>query len=200
METKRIEALADGVFAIAMTLLVIELHVPVLAAGEGGADLLHKLREMVPHILAYAVSFLVIGTFWIGHHFQYAHIRRVDRTFLWINVVFLLAIAFLPFATALIGEHWQYPAASMVYGGTLLVAGTALYAHWAYAAGGRRLTAADLSPEVDRRVRHRVMAGWAVYAAATLLAPASTTLALLIFALMPVVYMLPWGVDRHLKT
>lgn len=196
MEPKRIEALADGVLAIAMTLLVIELKVPAVPAD---GDLFHALLDHVgPHALWYAMSFVTLATFWIGHHTVFAHVRRVDRWFLWLNVLFLLPLAFLPFATALIGEYWREGVASLVYGGTLLLAGTALGAMWAYATRGRRLTDRDLADEVVRGFRSRVATGWVVYGVATAAALASPLAAIPLFVLMPLVYMLPWGVDRHL--
>jgi uncharacterized membrane protein len=197
MEPKRIEALADGVLAIAMTLLVIELKVPAVPAD---GDLLHALLDHVgPHALWYAMSFVTLATFWIGHHTVFAHVRRVDRWFLWLNVLFLLPLAFLPFATALIGAHWREGIASLVYGGTLLLAGTALGAMWSYATRGRRLTDPRLGEEVVRGFRMRVAAGWVVYGAATAGALVSPAIAIVLFVLMPVAYVLPWGVDRHLR-
>ena len=103
LETDRLETLADGVFAIAMTILVFEITVPDLATGELD-QLGSKLLALWPKLLAYVISFIVLGIFWIGHHNQFAFIRRANRTFLWLNIVFLMLIAFIPFSAALLGR------------------------------------------------------------------------------------------------
>src|SRR4051812_40441782 len=101
----RIEALVDGVFAVAMTILVLELHVPELGPKATDADLLSALGELAPKILSYASGFVILGTLWIGHHFQFHYIRRSSRALLWINLSFLLVSASLPFAVALLGTY-----------------------------------------------------------------------------------------------
>jgi uncharacterized membrane protein len=198
VETNRIEALADGVFAIAMTLLVLEIHVPRLPPPVAGAALARALLALAPNVAGYAVSFIILGTLWIGHHNHFHFIRRADRTLLWINVFYLACIAFLPFATALLASYRDQPLAFAVYGGTLLLAGAFLYAHWAYATTGRRLVDPDLSDAAIAAAKRRIASGFAVYVTATLLSLLSTAAALGLFAVMPLVYMLPGRVDRHL--
>jgi uncharacterized membrane protein len=116
METNRLEAFSDGVFAIAITLLVLEIKVPppdmTLEAG---------LLRLWPSYLAYTVSFLVIGAIWINHHAMFRHIVRVDETLLLLNVLHLMLIAFLPFPTAVLAEAFHRkagePIATAFYGG-----------------------------------------------------------------------------------
>jgi uncharacterized membrane protein len=196
MDTKRIEALADGVFAIAMTLLVIEIHVPEIPAG---SSLAAALLHLAPNVIAYAVSFIILGTLWIGHHAQFHFIRRVDRPLLWINIHLLLFIAFLPFSTALLAEHYREPLAATVYGATLLGAGVFLYGHWSYATTGRRLVDPGLQEPVVRTVTLRILGGHAVYASAVLLSWLNPYLGLALFAGMPLIYMIPGHVDRHMR-
>lgn len=188
MKPNRVEALGDGVFAIAMTLLVIEIHVPEVAAPST-ASLLAALGHLAPHIAAFAVSFLVLGTFWVGHHYQFARIQRVNRTLLWINVAFLLCIAFLPFSTAFLATYLRQPVALLVYGANLLLAGAFLYWHWRHATANRRLVAPDLSDAAILAIRRRVEAGIAVYGVATVLAVLLPVAGLALFALMPAAYM-----------
>lgn len=187
MTPHRIEALGDGVFSIAMTLLVIELKVPHVA-DPSTAALLAALAEVAPHMAMFVVSFLVLGTFWVGHHYQFHSIRRVDRSLLWINIGFLCTVALMPFSTAFLGEYLQQPVGAVVYGSNLLLAGVFLYAQWRYATAGHRLVAADLSDTAIRATRRRVEAGFAVYAVATALAVAVPALGLALFALMPIAY------------
>src|SRR5262245_19664088 len=112
MESRRVEALGDGIFAISMTLLVLELHVPALAATASGGELARELLHAWPKFAAYCGTFLILGVFWIGHHNQFHYIRRTDRSFLWINILFFLCVGFMPYCTALLGSFiWNRVAA-----------------------------------------------------------------------------------------
>lgn len=197
MNTNRIEALSDGVFSIAMTLLIIEVHVPRVDPHDRAA-LVQALAHLGPQVAAYVVSFLILGTLWIGHHNHFVHIRKVNRTLLWLNIGYLCAVAFLPFSTALVASYWRQPLGAALYGSNLLVAGVFLWLHWFYATSGRRLVSPDLSDEAIRTARRRIEIGFAVYLTATVLAFVWPPASLLLFAVMPVAYMLPGRVDRHL--
>jgi uncharacterized membrane protein len=199
MDTKRIEALADGVFAIAMTLLVLEVHVPDVAPPVTGAALWGSMVALARNLAGYGVSFVILGTLWIGLHNQFHFIRRTDRTLLWINVFFLMCVSFLPFGTALLAKYSDQPLAAVVYGGTLVLAGVFLHANWSYATRGRRLVDAGLDEQVVRRARVRIRVGLAVYGVATAVSVLSMAASLALFATMPIVYMLPGEVDLHLE-
>src|SRR3984957_18921397 len=126
MSTSRLEAFSDGVFAIAATLLILDVRV---APGDLGARLLHNW----PSYVAYAVSFLTIGIIWINHHTVFTQIRRVDRLFLLINVAFLILVAFLPFPTSLIAAHLtgtDLEPAALTYGITLTITATFFNLLW----------------------------------------------------------------------
>ena len=111
--TGRMEAFSDGIFAIAMTLLVLELHVPALAATGSAGELAKALLLMWPKFAGYGGSFLILGVLWIGHHNQFHYIRRVDRPFLWINIFFFMCVGFMPYCTALMGTFiWNLPCAA----------------------------------------------------------------------------------------
>jgi uncharacterized membrane protein len=115
VRTSRLEAFSDGVFAIAATLLVLELRVP-----SHEADLARALLDLWPRYAAYLVSFLTIGIMWVNHHTLLEHCRRADRRFLYLNVLLLMAVAIVPFPTALVGEYIlsaeAAPVALAVYG------------------------------------------------------------------------------------
>ncbi len=108
-DTARIEAFSDGVFAIAITLLVIEIRPPHV---EGGGSLTEALAHLWPSYLGYAISFLVIGTIWANHHNRFRLISRSDHQFLFLNVLFLMCVAFIPFPTALLAATCHLPAAT----------------------------------------------------------------------------------------
>ena len=133
MDTNRLETFSDGVIAIAITLLVLELHVPQDTGGELWSALLHEW----PSYLAYLISFTVIGIIWVNHHGILGLVKTVDRPLLYLNLLLLLTIAGIPFPTALVAEHLQSPGidakvATAVYGGwaTLVALGFNLMWRW----------------------------------------------------------------------
>jgi len=197
MESRRLEALADGVFAVAMTLLVLEIHVPDVADPVTSATMLDALAGIVPHVAGYLVSFVILGTLWMGHHNQSQFIRRADRALLWINVFYLLCIAFVPFATAFVTRYPLQPVALAVYGGTLLLSGIFLLANWNHAVGHGLVTDA-VTPEVAEVVRERISMGMVVYLAATIVGAFLPKVGLVLFACTPILYMLPGRVDPGL--
>ena len=113
----RLLALSDGVFAIALTLLVIEIALP---AGTSDARLGAALVTLGPRYYAYVLSFAVIARFWIAHHAAFRYIRRYDDTLIWLNLLLLLLVAFLPFPTSVLGEHGNTPTGAVFYGAVLV--------------------------------------------------------------------------------
>ena len=132
----RILALSDGVFAIALTLLVLEIAVPATTSNAG---LPKALLALWPRYLAYLVSFVVIARFWGAHRLAFKLIARDDSMLVWLNLLMLLFVAFLPFPTAVLGQHIGSPAAAVLYATSVTLAGIASMAYWWYASGGGRL-------------------------------------------------------------
>ena len=133
-ETSRLETFADGVMAIAITLLILEVDVPHV---EAGASLAAALGRQWPSYAAYVVSFLTIGIMWVNHHHMFTLIQRTTHTFLVLNVVFLMAIAALPWPTALVAAYIRdaghRPVATAVYGATMVVIAVMFNVVWRYA-------------------------------------------------------------------
>jgi uncharacterized membrane protein len=187
--TSRLEAFADGVFAIAATLLIIEVALPEGDVGRG-------LLDIWPSYFAYALSFLSIGIMWVNHHVVLSFVREADRSFLFINLFLLMAIAFVPFPTAVYAEHLQDEggeAAALAYGVTFVVIAIFFQLFWQYAR--RRL----LRPDADRRevsgINRSYWPGVPLYVAATLVALWSAKAALVFFAVIALVYVSAsiWG-------
>lgn len=111
----RLEALADGVFAIAMTILVLEVKVPDLQDHRSAQELLTHLRHLVPTLLAYLFSFLFLGLFWVWHHRLASKLSQLDVPLLGLNLVFLALVSFFPFAAGVLGRYPTNPATLMVY-------------------------------------------------------------------------------------
>lgn len=194
----RIEALADGIFAVAMTVLVLEVHIPDLPEGASPDALERALWALGPKLASFAVGFVILGTLWIGHHYQFHYIRRSDRPLLWVNLLFLLAICSLPFAVAILGAWGPSRVACGLYGAVLLVAGSCLLAQWIYATRGGRLTG-PIDARVVSALRGRVMLGMLGYGTGLALAFVAPRASLACYAAMPLVYLLPGRIDRHVK-
>jgi len=119
----RVEALTDGIFAVAMTLLVIDLKVPDPHAIHTQAELAQALADVFPKAMSWLLSFFVLATFWIGHHRLYHYVRYVDRGMLWRNLYQLAFVSLMPFSAALLGEFGTMPAAQIAYNGNMIVLG-----------------------------------------------------------------------------
>jgi len=147
LTTHRIEALTDGVFAIAMTLLVLNLQLPAIQAALTKVELHNLLIQQMDKFWNYALSFILLAVFWIIHHQQFHSIRRTDRRHLWISIFILMFVALVPFSTSL-ADH--YPAdwmSEFFFGSNLFILGVLFNVNWRYATGKHRLVDRNLDPE-----------------------------------------------------
>jgi len=160
---ERLAALSDGVFAIALTLLVLDLKVPAPDQIHSGLDLWRALVALTPKFLIWAVSFLTLGIFWVGQQAQLNHLTRSDRDLSWLHLVFLLAISSLPFSASLMGEFIEHRLALLIYWGNLLVLGFLIYVSWRHARV-HHLLKEDVDHVVCRAVERRVIIAQSLYA------------------------------------
>jgi uncharacterized membrane protein len=156
----RILALSDGVFAIAITLLIISIAVPATTTD---ADLPKALLGLWPRYLAYFLSFLVIARFWVAHRLAFQLIARYDGALIWLNLLLLMVVAFLPFPTAVVGEHAGSPAAAVLYAMSVLLVSAASAAYWWYASGRGRLLRPDVGRSQVRALRARSLSGPVIF-------------------------------------
>jgi len=187
VETARLETFADGVFAIAATLLILDV-----TANAPGGELGHAILHAWPEYAAYAVSFVTIGIMWVNHHTCMRQIGAVDRTFMTINLLLLLCIAFVPYPTRLIADHFHddgLRAAALTYGVTMTVTAVCFGSFWFYAARGNRLLAEDADPRVIAGISRSYLPGAPVYGTATLVALLSPTVAVALFAAIALFYL-----------
>ena len=185
MSASRLETFSDGVFAIAATLLILDVR----AAGAG--DLGKRLLHIWPSYAAYAVSFLTIGIIWINHHRVFTQIRHVDRLFLLLNVAFLMLVAFIPFPTSLIASQLRggdLEPAALTYGATLTITAAFFNGLWFYAASGHRLLRPDADARVVSGISRSYLPGPFVYLVATLTALVSPTASVVLFGVITVFY------------
>jgi uncharacterized membrane protein len=156
---ERVVLFSDAVFAIAITLLILEVRAPHLPEGAGNRDLVGALFGLLPKLIGYAVSFMVIGSMWIEHHRVFRYIGQYDDGLLWRNLVLLLTVGLMPFPTAVFSENHTLGVGLAVYAACLGAVGVAKVWVWRHASAGRRLLRHDVSKAVIGRISRR---SWAV--------------------------------------
>ncbi len=164
----RLEALSDGIFAFAMTLLVLQLRVPASDAVHSEHDLWRALLALAPWLLTYLMTFLTLGIFWVGQQTQLSRLARSNRDLVWIHIGFLLAVAVTPFSTALLAEFITYRIALLVYWLNILLLGVMLFVGMRYAERAGLLTQ-DTAPHELHAFERRVVIAQALYAFGALL-------------------------------
>ncbi len=165
---ERLAALSDGIFAVAMTLLVLDLRAPAAAAIHTERDLGLALVVLAPRLVMYMMSFMTLGIFWVGQQTQLNHLARSDRSLSWIHLAFLFVVSMTPFSTALLAEFIQYRTALLVYWLNILLLGITLYFSWTCAMRAG-LVKHDLPPEIPVAIKRRIVTGQSFYAFGALL-------------------------------
>jgi uncharacterized membrane protein len=192
----RVLALSDGVFAIIITLLVLEVHVPELTQGQ---SLTQALAELRPSLVAFLISFVLAGMYWVGHRDLFALIRRTDRGLVWLNILYLLPLCLLPFGAGLLGRYDTEPVALRIYGLLLVLVAVMRVVIWLYATNRPHL----LWRQPDARQRWAGLILGAVpglvYLVAFVVARIAPAVSLLIYAGLPVLYFLSITVLRRTR-
>ncbi|MGH9026917.1 MAG: TMEM175 family protein [Acidimicrobiia bacterium] len=190
-EFSRVVTFTDGVFAIAMTLLVVQIEIPKVDPSDLGS----AVSDQTPLIVSFFLSFIVIGYYWMAHHRFFALLTHVEPGLMLINLIYLSAIAFLPFPTGLVGSYESKPLAVVIYAGAL---GAASFLEVAMMTRARHISALkkNPTPEAFRFAVFTSLAPVVIFALSIPIAFYSTTLALLFWIVnMPV----QWALDRWLR-
>jgi len=194
----RLSALSDGVFAIAMTLLVLTIEIPSAEVVSRG-NISHLLFALWPRFLSFVISFVVLGVYWEGHHGQFHFIRRADQILIWLNMMFLMLISAVPFSAALLSRYGIQRTVVLFYGAHLVLVGAMQLAMWSHATGSAQLVHAELTPAEIRKETWRVVTAPSIYVAAMLLSLVSTVMSIALFATAPLIYILPGLLHRHTR-
>ncbi len=160
---ERLAALSDGIFAVAMTLLVLDLHVPASEVIHSQGELWHTLAEAAPQLISYILSFLTLGIFWNGQQAQLNSFSRSDRHLSWIHIAFLFAVSLMPFSTRLLAGFISYRSVLFAYWGNILLLGVVLFGSWRYA---RRAGLLREEITLDRQcaIERRIVVAQGLYA------------------------------------
>ncbi len=180
-ETGRLEAFSDGVFAVAITLLVLNIKIPGIDLPFNklpkDTDLWHMLGDEWPMLAAYVTSFATIGIMWLNHHRLFVHIKRINTVLVLLNLLLLLFIVFVPVPTALLAEYVELPdqhAAAIVYSGTFVLTACCFNLLWRYASYHNRLLGKDVDSRAIQAISKQYLFGPLVYLIAFALAWVST--------------------------
>jgi uncharacterized membrane protein len=193
--TGRIETLTDGIFAIAMTLLVLSIAVPTLQAPVTPAAFSAYVTSILPQIFIYVISFILLAVFWMNHHIFYI-IKHSNTTLLWINILWLMSIAIVPFSTSIIGKYGEFQLAQLIFDVNMLIIGLLWYANWYYA-WKKGFVAEKVTPYTDH-VRRSNLALPVLAIIAIMVSFISPAGSFLVFVLVPVIFTL-YTVARRVR-
>ena len=184
---ERLAALSDGIFGVAMTLLLLELHVPAKELIHNEADLRHAFVALLPQLLVYFMSFLTLGIFWVGQQTQLNHIERSERHFTWIHLAFLFCVTLMPFSTRLLAEFITYRTALIAYWANILLLGVILFASWGRATGAG-VVKSDTPPQVPAAICRRMWIAQLLYGFGVLLCVFNTYWSIVFIVLVQLNY------------
>jgi uncharacterized membrane protein len=190
LSPNRLEALTDGVFAIVMTILVLELGVPIVAGEPLHTELTGRLLAMWPQFLSYFVTFLLLGFMWSVHYYQFSNIRRSDSVLVWLNILFLMFMSLLPFSTSLLGQHIDEQVPILIYGGNFIACLVVRYFQWTYATKNYRLVDRDVALFELKQPRIMLPIGVGVFIIGMGLSFLSNIVSMCVFAAMIVFFII----------
>jgi len=190
----RVEALTDGIFGAVMTVLGLSLTIPYIT-GPAHQEL-PPIEDVLTGVLTYALSFITLGVFWVGHHVGFQILKRTDRTFIWLNNVFLLFVGLLPLTTALLGHHPFEQVTIVAYGFNLLAIQVFMFLAFWYATFHHHLVEAGLNDRFIWLGRRRMLMGPCFSAAAIVLSFVNPVFSLGAYVLYPVFFITPGRIDR----
>jgi uncharacterized membrane protein len=186
MSKNRVEAFSDGVFAIVITLLILNVHL-----DRQQALTLDALRNLGPDVFAFVLSFVIVGVYWVAHHNMLHLLKAVDRRVLWLNLLLLLAVVFVPFPAALLGQHLGNPIAVVLYAVNLMAVNAIGTALWLYAGSHPDLMTESISTTTVRFVARLHSAPILVYAIGAVMALWYVPASLVLFVAVPAFFILP---------
>ena len=188
----RLQTLVDGVFAIAMTLLVFNIRLPELANITNSNDLFLNLAGLWPKVFSFIISFILLGVFWVGHHVEFSYIKKLDHKLIWFNIFYLLFVSFFPFVAEILGSYTYNQTAVILYGAHLIIMVLIHYCMWYYVKNHAFLLQEGLDPRVNKLADILGYAAILAYGAAIILSFWRIEASLIIYFLVPLPYIFGW--------
>lgn len=188
MEKNRIEMFSDGIFAIVITLLVLDIKLPLNHQINSDLELRQQLVEILPNIIAYILSFCIVGIFWSAHNIMFHLIKVIDKFLLWLNILYLMIVAFIPFPTSLLAANYDKQSAVILYCFTLGLAGLFHFIILTYLYKHKKLSSHIYTKELRKRVLFPSVFSPLAYLSAILLSIIAIKLSLIILVIVPIYY------------
>ncbi len=187
---KRIETLSDGVFAVAMTLLILDIKLPAIFEGINVAEFNYLIWELWPKVGVFVLSFIVLARAWELHRYVFNFLIRYDHPLIYLNMAYLMAIAFMPFTTSLVGEHSKFAISAAVYATNYLAIAGTKFLIWRHATHLHRLVSRELPSSIIIWLKKRLAVSIAIISVAILVAliyPQASILLLLLYQVTMVI-------------
>ncbi|GAB4092948.1 TMEM175 family protein [Flaviaesturariibacter terrae] len=201
ISTTRLEAFSDGIIAIAITVMVLQMRLPSLDGHRTAEQIVNHLQLLLPYFISYAFSFMMIGILWTNHHHMFHLLEHTDAELVWQNFLFLFFLSLIPVTTGIVGANPLLPLSVSLYAGVLLLTSAAFYLMRSYTMR-KRLLHKDRDPEltreifvVSRKARRKSLIGICCYAGAVPLAFLSVYAAWAVCLVPPVIFFIPEGID-----
>ena len=196
MSKDRVEAFSDGVFAVALTLLILELHVPNVANHSSLGQYAAAMAPLIPKVVSFVLTFVIICIHWVSHHYFFRHLRHTPLGIVWLNNLFLLWICFMPFPTAMLGDHPTDQFPILLYGVNQLLAALTFFAFRSYASNNKLFV--ETASAKAMGPRHSIPA-ITIFTLSILFAFVNVYLSLICFFIVPLLYFVPNMIQDHIK-
>ncbi len=201
--TNRLEAFSDGVIAIIITIMILELKMPDLSKDSSTGDIWSHLNHLLPYFITYAFSFMMIAIFWTNHHHMFHLLENTDEHLLWQNFIFLFLLSLIPFATSIVGSNPFIPIAPAIYGVVMLLT-TFSFTIMRHYTIRKKLIHKDENKELTQNIfkvsfqgRMKAIIGTLIYLIAIPMAYVNVYIAYVCFIIPPVIFFIPQGVDNE---
>ena len=203
ISTLRLETFSDCVIAIVITVMILELKLPNLAAHTSTAQMMQYLHNLVPYFITYAFSYMMIGIFWTNHHHMFHLLETTDETLLWQNFLFLFVLSLIPFATAIVGANPFIPLSPAIYSSVMLLTTASFVMMRSYSLR-HKLIHIDKDKDIRRKIykvsiraRTKGIAGAIIYLISIPLSYVNVYIAYVLFAVPAVIFFIPEGIDSE---
>ncbi|HNE80305.1 MAG TPA: TMEM175 family protein [Flavobacteriales bacterium] len=196
--THRLEALGDGLFAIVMTLMVLELRIPEWEGEVTNARVWHYLAELAPSFFAFALSFIILGIFWFAHRLVHLFIGNSNRRLMWLSMLFYLSISLIPFSAAMLGRYPENQLVEVIYGVNMVASCQFLYWLWNYGSAVPGLLIGEVPVELKREIHTLFLFAPSVYLIAIGISFVEPLWSFYFYLITPLVYLIPTRLDQYL--
>ncbi len=197
MDSVRLEALGDGIFSIAMTIMVIELALPAVK-GNSWTDFLSAMKVIGSDFLCYVISFVVLGIMWYGHRMMFEYIGKTNRYFIFLGVLFYMVVCLVPFSTRFLAHETLKWYTILIYALNLSLCNLSLYAQWTYGISRASLLERELPAEVKKEAKTLFLISPTIYSVAIAFSFFIPQVSIGIFILTPILYLIPNKLDKYL--